>query len=75
MTNSTTLCIEPKVGTRKYRMIPRTKKMTYVVLRPMKSDIEAQKMRPPMLKMLIKPTNPAAATAVTPNISWIISDA
>ena len=41
----------------------------------MKSDIDAQKIRPPMLKMLMSPTKPAAATAVTPNISWIISDA
>ena len=44
-------------------MIPRMKKIMYVIRRPMKSDIDAQKMRPAMLKMLKSPTNPAAAAA------------
>ena len=57
--------------------MPTTKKTKYVVLRPMKSDIDAQTKRPPMLNRLSRPTKPAAATAVTcpRKRSWIIGDA
>src|ERR1700744_596228 len=43
----------------------------------MKSDIEAQTKRPPMLKRLNRPTKPAAAVAETRpwKRSWIIGDA
>ena len=43
----------------------------------MKSDSEAQLNRPPMLNRLIRPTRPAAATAVMwpGNISWLIAEA
>ena len=41
----------------------------YVRLRPSASELDAQKMRPPMLNKLSSPTNPAAAATVTPNIS------
>ena len=43
----------------------------------MRSEVEAQKKRPAMLKMLKRPTKPPAAAAVTRpgNISWLIADA
>ena len=43
----------------------------------MKSEIEAQKKRPPMLNKLIRPTKPAAAIGVMwpGNISWLIAEA
>src|SRR5215471_2128706 len=49
----------------------------YVGLRPILSENEAQPNRPAMLKMLSRPTNPAAALGVmrSLNTSWIIADA
>ena len=43
----------------------------------MRSEVEAQKKRPAMLKMLSSPTKPPAAAAVTRpgNISWLIAEA
>src|SRR6185436_19895485 len=43
----------------------------------MRSDSDAQKMRPPMLNKLRRPAKPAAADGVTRplKISWIIGDA
>src|ERR1700679_2080445 len=43
----------------------------------MKSDLDAQIKRPPMLKRLSRPTKPAAATAETlpRKRSWIMGDA
>ncbi|CAM3576004.1 hypothetical protein DESA109040_16885 [Deinococcus saxicola] len=81
-TNSTRLAMLPNSGIRKYSTVPSTKKIMYVGLRPRRSLVVDQKNRPPMLKMLSRPTNPAAAAAVTPlpapstlslNISWIMT--
>src|SRR5436305_659331 len=43
----------------------------------MKSEVEAQKKRPAILKMLSRPTKPTAAVAVTLDLkkSWIIGAA
>ena len=63
------------VGTRPYSTIPRTKNAANVVLRPMTSEIEAQKKRPAMLKIDNTPTKPAAAAAVVPTISCAMGEA
>src|SRR5437762_907492 len=57
--------------------MPSAKKIVYVVFRPMRSDNDAQKIRPPMLKRLSRLVNPAAAETVTRplKISWIIGEA
>ena len=55
----------PAVGADAYSSIPSAKKIVYVVLRPMRSDSDAQKILPPMLKRLSRLVNPAAADAVT----------
>ena len=46
-------------------------------MRPILSDSDAQPNRPAMLKMLSRPTKPAAALGVirSLNTSWIIADA
>src|SRR5207249_5672483 len=49
--------------------------ISYVALRPMRSESDAQKKRPPMLKSEIRPVNPAATAAEAPKISWSIGDA
>src|SRR6266508_6583103 len=63
-TNSARLA-DPAVGALAYNSMPRPKNTAYVFLRPMRSDSDAQKIRPPMLKRLRSPRNPAAADAVT----------
>src|SRR5262245_30783901 len=76
-TNRAALPILPVSGTSAYIAVPSAKKTMYVGLRPILSDSEAQPNRPAMLKMLSRPTKPAAALGVIfpLNISWIIADA
>src|SRR5215510_4887664 len=76
-TKSARLPPAPAVGADAYSSMPSAKKIMYVVLRPMRSESDAQKMRPPMLKRLSRLVKPAAADAVTRplKISWIIGEA
>ena len=46
-----------------------------MALRPVRSDIDDQKKRPPMLNRLSRPAKPPPTAAATPNMSWHISDA
>src|SRR5437899_2017300 len=76
-TKSARLPLAPADGADAYSSIPSAKKIMYVGLRPMRSESDAQKMRPPILKRLSRLVKPAAADAVTRplKISWIIGDA
>src|ERR1044072_808459 len=48
----------------------------YIVLRPIRSDVDDQTNRPLMLQSDSRPTKPAAAAALTVSKwSWIIGDA
>jgi hypothetical protein len=48
----------------------------YITLRPMRSDVEDHTKRPLMLQSDSRPTNPAAAAALTVSKwSWIIGEA
>src|SRR6476646_827692 len=64
-TNSARLPLAPAAGADAYSSIPRAKKIMYVIFRPMRSESDAQKMRPPMLKRLSRLVKPAADDAVT----------
>ena len=48
-------------GRKKKSRGPRVKKAKKVALRPRKSEVEAQKKRPAMLRMESRPTKPTAA--------------
>src|SRR5204862_385834 len=63
-TNSARLA-PPARGALAYSSIPRPKNTAYVVFRPIRSERDAQKIRPPMLNRLRSPRKPAAADAVT----------
>src|SRR5450830_1904814 len=63
-TNSAMLPALADHGRLTYRMKPSTKKITSVILRPKKSEHDAQTKRPPMLNKLIKPVKPAAIAAI-----------
>src|ERR1700749_1381758 len=64
-TNRARLPRAPAGGADAYSAIPRGQKILYVIFRPMRSESDAQKMRPPMLKRLSRLVKPAAADAVT----------
>ena len=46
-----------------------------MAFRPVRSDIDDQKKRPPMLNRLSRPAKPPPTVALTPNMSWHISEA
>src|SRR3954451_12454612 len=57
-------------------MAPTPRYIVYVGLRPITSDVDDHPKRPLMLQIDRRPTNPAAAAAVTlPKKSWIIGAA
>ena len=51
-------------GTVEYSAIPNRKNTAYVALRPIRSDSDAQKIRPAMLNSESNPVNPAAIAAI-----------
>src|SRR5262245_48453999 len=78
ISTNTAVALCPATASRKYRIMPTPRYMTYVGLRPRKSDVDDQAKRPAMLNKDSRPTNPAAAVAATDDVSpsrkksWII---
>src|SRR3954469_5473780 len=63
-TNSGRVCVAAVHGIDEYSAMPSRKNTVYVTLRPMRSDREAQKIRPAILNSDSNPVNPAASVAI-----------
>src|SRR5436190_19609677 len=70
-TNSATLPARAADGDSAYSAMPSTKNVAYVSLRPILSEIDAQKNRPAMLNNDSRPVNPAAMVAIA--FFWLSS--